>query len=143
MPPGCPHAVFTPEDCLAVGGHFWTAAFLGYSLEVLNMQEKNPSICNEDIYDSIYEALGNVIRNCDSVLSPVETAEVLASSSLFITDIGSLTTPALRSRLQSQGVVYNSSSSRKELIALLKNCSSSKFYQTLTRFKSDHQKLFE
>ncbi|RDH26387.1 hypothetical protein BDQ94DRAFT_176410 [Aspergillus welwitschiae] len=32
MPPSCPHAVFTPDDCLAVGGHFYTAAHLGSTL---------------------------------------------------------------------------------------------------------------
>ncbi|BCR99765.1 uncharacterized protein AKAW2_50107A [Aspergillus luchuensis] len=32
MPPSCPHAVFTPDDCLAVGGHLYKAAHLGSTL---------------------------------------------------------------------------------------------------------------
>lgn len=49
MPPSCPHAVFTPDDCLAVGGHSYTAAHLGSTLRGLKLQEDYPVICNEDL----------------------------------------------------------------------------------------------
>lgn len=71
MPPGCPHAVFTPEDCLAVGGHFWTTAYLGFSLEVLRMQEDYPLICNKDIDEKIYISLGNIIEDCNLIMTDV------------------------------------------------------------------------
>ena len=48
MPPSFPHAVFTPEDCLAVGGQFYTA---GHSLEGLKLQEEYPDISNEELHE--------------------------------------------------------------------------------------------
>lgn len=80
MPPGCPHAVYTPDDCLAVGGQFWTAAHLGRSLDVLAIQETDPSISNEDLDDDIYAPLGKILENCGSIMTDVEKASVIASS---------------------------------------------------------------
>jgi hypothetical protein len=49
MPPSCPHAVYTPEDYLAVTGSFYMAAHLGSSLRGLQLQEAYPEISNEDL----------------------------------------------------------------------------------------------
>lgn len=40
MSPGPPHAVCTPEDCLLVGGQFYTAGNLGRTLRMLRIQEQ-------------------------------------------------------------------------------------------------------
>jgi hypothetical protein len=135
MPPGCPHAVFTPDDCLAVGGQFWTAAHLGHSLEVLSIQQRNPDICNEDISDVIYDTLGKIIR--ESVMSPVEAAEVAANSSLFSDSLDDLSTPCLKSRLESRG--KEPKSFRKDLIAQLEMLPSRKLGRILKEFRSNHQ----
>ena len=61
MPPGCPHAVFTPDDCLAVGGHFHTTAHLASTLRILRGQERYPGICNEDLKPDTYKELSRVV----------------------------------------------------------------------------------
>src|SRR5438876_8785098 len=73
MPPTFPHAVFTPEDCLAVGGQFYTVGNLGHSIEGLKLQEDHPDISNEDLYDSVYNTLTKVLRGCGAVTNSTET----------------------------------------------------------------------
>ncbi|KAJ5471990.1 hypothetical protein N7539_008559 [Penicillium diatomitis] len=63
MPPSWPHAVFTPEDCLAVGGHFYTVSHLGSTLAGLSRQERYPEMCNESLEPATYETLA-VIFDC-------------------------------------------------------------------------------
>ena len=75
MPPSFPHAVFTPEDCLAVGGQIYVAANLGRSIEGLKLQEDHPDISNEDLHHSVYRTLGWVLRGCDAVTTSVERAQ--------------------------------------------------------------------
>jgi hypothetical protein len=137
MPPGCPHAVFTPDDCLAVGGQFWTTAHLGHTLEVLRIQETYPDICNEEINDAIYDTLGKIIQDCKSVMKDQEIAEVVANSSLFSDNLDDLSTPCLKSRLESQGIEPRSS--RKDLTAQLDMLPSRKFGRILKEFRSNHQ----
>ncbi|GIC88718.1 jmjC domain-containing histone demethylation protein 1 [Aspergillus udagawae] len=84
MPPSCPHAVFTPDDCLAVGGHFYTAAHLGSTLRGLKLQEDYPAICNEDILPDFYYLLRGVFQKADSVNMSLQQADILSSSSLFL-----------------------------------------------------------
>ena len=83
MPPTFPHAVFTPEDCLAVGGQFYMAGNLGHSIEGLKLQEDHPNISNEDLYDSVYNTLTRVLRGCGTVTNSTKKAQVISSSSLF------------------------------------------------------------
>jgi hypothetical protein len=142
MPPGCPHAVFTPEDCLAVGGHFWTAAHLGCTLEVLKIQETNPAISNEDISPKLYDMLGEVIQECDLVMNDVEIADVYSSVSRFVSDIGDLSDSDLKSRLELLAIEH-SGLKRKELIRLLESQPSSKFSRIVKQFRSENQKLIE
>jgi hypothetical protein len=80
MPPNCPHAVFTPETSLAVGGQFLTAAQLPRSLEALSWQEKYPGISNEDLDDSIYKNLAEILR-CHSITTDDEKAQIISSYS--------------------------------------------------------------
>lgn len=67
MPPSCPHAVFTPEDCLAVGGQVYTAAHLGSSLDGLQMQEAYPGISNEDVQPETYDLLYRIFTTLDEL----------------------------------------------------------------------------
>ncbi|BDD61156.1 hypothetical protein MAP00_006227 [Monascus purpureus] len=92
MPPSCPHAVFTPDDCLAVGGHFYTAAHLGSTLRGLKLQEDYPAICNEDLLPDFYDVLRSVFQNAHSISSSLQQSEILSSSCLFldVLDVASL-----------------------------------------------------
>lgn len=83
MPPSCPHAVFTPEDCLAVGGHFHTTALLGSTLYGLKLQEDYPEICNEDLRPDFYNLL-SVFENMGNIGSVTPQADILPSFSLFL-----------------------------------------------------------
>jgi hypothetical protein len=89
MPPNCPHAVFTPktedcqEGCLAVGGHFLTAAHLSSSLEGLHLQELYPAISNEDLNDKIYAEFEKIIRDYHDELTDVH-AQIVSSCSFFL-----------------------------------------------------------
>ncbi|TQB68324.1 hypothetical protein MPDQ_003609 [Monascus purpureus] len=84
MPPSCPHAVFTPDDCLAVGGHFYTAAHLGSTLRGLKLQEGYPAISNEDLQTGFYDLLHRVFENAHTTNIPLQQADILPSSSLFL-----------------------------------------------------------
>jgi hypothetical protein len=84
MPPCCPHAVFTPEDSLAVGGQFYTVAHLGSTLEGVRMQEDYPHISNEDLYDWIYITLAQVFRECHRFTTSAEEAAILSSTDDFL-----------------------------------------------------------
>lgn len=84
MPPSCPHAVFTPDDCLAVGGHFYTAAHLGSTLRGLKLQEDYPAISNEDLHADFYNLLHRVFENAHTMNIPLQQADILSASSLFL-----------------------------------------------------------
>ncbi|KAL4887785.1 hypothetical protein BDV59DRAFT_162914 [Aspergillus ambiguus] len=84
LPPSCPHAVFTPDDCLAVGGHFFTAAHLGTTLCGLKHQEDCPEICNEDLDPTTYSLLGEALNHFDTIGTYAEQVDVLTCSSLFL-----------------------------------------------------------
>ena len=77
------HAVFMPEDCLAVGGQICVAVNLGHSIEGLKLQEDHPDISNEDLHHSVYRTLEWVLRGCDAVTTSVERAQIISSCSLF------------------------------------------------------------
>lgn len=50
MPPGCPHAVYTPEHSLTVGGTFYTWPTIGLALHALAAQvEGNFYVSNEEL----------------------------------------------------------------------------------------------
>lgn len=76
--------MFTPDDCLAVGGHFFTAAHLGATLHGLKLQEDYPGVCNEDLDPTTYSVLGEALNHFDVIGTYTEQADVLSSSSLFL-----------------------------------------------------------
>ncbi|KAB8240071.1 hypothetical protein BDV35DRAFT_386133 [Aspergillus flavus] len=59
MPPGCPHAVFTPEHALTFGGNFYTLPHLGTSFRLLALQAQfkfvfsNESLTEQDYLNFI------------------------------------------------------------------------------------------
>lgn len=124
MPPTFPHAVFTPEDCLAVGGQFYTAGLLGQTIEGLKLQEDHPEISNEDLSDSVYRTLGRIVRECNDVTTSVERAHITSSSSQFrdpltLASYGKLPKSNLIDVLRSRGTPFTSEATRDQLIQLL------------------------
>ena len=83
MPPSLPHALFTPENCLAVGGQVYTKGNLAQSIDGLSVQERASNISNEDLDDSVYTTLAKILKECDSITEPLEKARLLTSCSLF------------------------------------------------------------
>lgn len=90
MPPSCPHAVFTPDDSLVVGGHFYTSAHLPSTLEGFNLLEQKQGISNESLEDSHYETLAEIFSSYDKVATPEEVKRVWVTCDLFL---GSRTKP--------------------------------------------------
>ncbi|KAI2825400.1 hypothetical protein CBS147321_1048 [Aspergillus niger] len=119
MPPSCPHGVFTPEDCLAVGGHFYTPAQLASTLYGLKLQEDYPDICNEDLQSDLYNILETIIGRFDAVSTPTQQADVLSSSSLFLDDLDTFSVAALtkviKTKALSRGANENFSRVIKQL----------------------------
>ena len=81
MPLSLPHAVFTPENCLAVGGQVYTKGNLAQSIDGLRVQERASSISNEDLDELVYNTLAKILKECDSILDSVEKAQLLNSYS--------------------------------------------------------------
>ncbi|KAH0537308.1 hypothetical protein FGG08_005898 [Glutinoglossum americanum] len=125
MPPSFPHAVFTPDDCLAVGGQIYTAGNLGRSIEGIKLQEDYPDISNEDLDDSVYSTLARVLRECGPFTSSLEKAEIVTSQTLFPHLIDTMTyddisRDGLMGILKSLGVAIPSKAKKNELLELLK-----------------------
>ena len=87
MPPSLPHAVFAPENCLAVGGQVYTKGNLAQSLDGLRIQEQASRISNEDLDESVYDNLAKILRDCDSITEPTEKAQLLTSCNLFLSTL--------------------------------------------------------
>ncbi|KAI9855657.1 MAG: hypothetical protein M1813_009703 [Trichoglossum hirsutum] len=125
MPPSFPHAVFTPEDSLAVGGQLYTVGNLGRSIEGLKMQEDYPDISNEDLHSSVYGTLASILRECGAVTTSIDKAQIISSCSLFptpraITAYDKLSKASLIDILKSRGVTIASTTNKRELIDLLR-----------------------
>ncbi|CEL11375.1 hypothetical protein ASPCAL14478 [Aspergillus calidoustus] len=84
MPPMLPHAVFTPEDSLFVGGNFYTSAHLSTTLEALRFQEDYPTISNEDLVDKHYRNLSRILESFHVLGTSDEVKRVWGNCSLFI-----------------------------------------------------------
>ena len=126
MPPSFPHAVFIPDDCLAVGGQIYTAGNLGCSIEGIKLQEDYPDMSNEDLDDSVYNTLARVLRECSPLISSSEKAEIVISKTLFphladTTTYDNIFKDGLMSTLKSLGVAIPSKANKNELLKLLKN----------------------
>ncbi|KAH0545335.1 hypothetical protein FGG08_000634 [Glutinoglossum americanum] len=125
MPPSFPHAVYTPEKCLAVGGQSYTAGNLGRSIEGLKLQEDHPDISNEDLDDSVYSTLARILNECGPVTTYFEKAQVASGQSLFPslrdpTTYDKLSKNSLADILRSGGVAIPSKAKKIELLELLK-----------------------
>ncbi|KAL3468752.1 hypothetical protein BJX99DRAFT_105368 [Aspergillus californicus] len=82
MPPGCPHAVFTPEPLLAFGRSFYTLPQFDFSLEVLALQdEAGDSFSNEDLTKHDFSNFTVMLTTCKDLLynklvQPIQLAKV-------------------------------------------------------------------
>ncbi|KAI9763738.1 MAG: hypothetical protein M1840_009135 [Geoglossum simile] len=126
MPPNFPHAVFTPENSLTVGGRVYTSGTLGRSIEGLKMQEDNPSISHEDLHDCVYNTLARTLRECDAVTTSAEKAQIISSCSLFPDPPASsaarnLSKSSLIDILGSHGISITSRPKKAELLQLIES----------------------
>src|SRR5439155_20659696 len=60
--PGCPHAVFTPENCICAGSHFLLEASICRTLKVQSLLERNPELTNDEAPDDIFVILQEFIE---------------------------------------------------------------------------------
>ena len=128
MPPSLPHAVFTPENCLAVGGQVYTKGNLAQSIDGLRVQERASNISNEDLDESVYTTLAKILRECDSITNSVEKAQLFTSCNLFPS--APKTTPAsydnlsknkLKSLFKERELGYSFAPEKEVWIKLLKS----------------------
>lgn len=57
MPPGQLHAVYTPENCLAIGGHFYTLPSYPQTIDAIRAQLLGQAPENETISAELFENL--------------------------------------------------------------------------------------
>lgn len=129
MPPGLPHAVCTPEDCLLVGGQFYTASNLGRTLRMLRIQEQHPDISNEDLYDSVYKCLARTLLSLcnDAQMRPEDKLNICADAKAFEQPgagiapgvVNRLTVAKIKEQLTQWGVQFNAGAKKAELTTLL------------------------
>ncbi|KAF2137763.1 uncharacterized protein K452DRAFT_257227 [Aplosporella prunicola CBS 121167] len=125
MPPSLPHAVFTPEDCLMVGGTFYTAGTLDQTLEGLEIQEKYPEISNEDLNDTVYNSLEQILIHCN-FMDVQNKIRILGCRSLFTKcskgkGTSKLTKKDIMGHLTSIGVKFNPGKRKHELLQLYRS----------------------
>jgi hypothetical protein len=84
MPPGYPHAVFTPEDSLAFGANFYTLPHLGNSLCLLHQQQIADSdgliLSNEMLTKEDYLEFITMLEYCASQVALPETTSLIKSA---------------------------------------------------------------
>jgi hypothetical protein len=80
MPPGCPHAVFTPEDSFTAGGNFFTSSHLGTTITTTALQARyGYRFCNEKLSLQDYLNLALVLEQYQGSFSDEHLARVVAS----------------------------------------------------------------
>ncbi|KAL4860466.1 hypothetical protein BDV12DRAFT_107177 [Aspergillus spectabilis] len=80
MPPGCPHAVFTPEDSFTVGGNFYTSSHLGTTIATTALQARYGStFCNETLSLEDYLNIALILEQHQGLLSSADMARLAAS----------------------------------------------------------------
>lgn len=121
MPPGLPHAVFTPEDCLSVGGQFYTAPNLGKSLRTLDLQERNPGISNEDLSSSAYATLTFLLKNGYALLRPTDKMSVASNALTLDSSSSTPKIPAkeVKAQLTARGIEFDKKAKLPDLLASL------------------------
>ena|SRR5437667_8225499 len=126
MPLSFLHAVFMPEDCLAVSSQFYIVRSLSHSIEGLKLQEDYLDISNEDLYDSIYNTLVRVLRGYSAITTSTKKAQIISSSSLFpdssaLITYDNLLKASLIDTLKSHSMTITLRAKKKELLKLLKD----------------------
>ncbi|PYH99187.1 hypothetical protein BO71DRAFT_234774 [Aspergillus ellipticus CBS 707.79] len=80
MPPGCPHAVFTPEDSFTVGGNFYTRSHLSTTITTTALQARYGStFCNEKLSLQDYLNIALILEQCQDLFSNADMARLAAS----------------------------------------------------------------
>ena len=123
MPPTFPHAVYTPDNCLMVGGQLYVAGSIARSIEGLKQQETFPGISNEDLYDSTYHDLARILDESDAITSSSEKAQIATACSLFVSpavsDYTKMPRANLVNLLKQQDIGRNNKATKQQLIELL------------------------
>ena len=76
--------MFTPDDCLVVGGHFYTSAHIPRTLEGLSLQEHNPDISNESLESKHYDDLTRIFRTFHELGTPDEVKRAWANCQMLL-----------------------------------------------------------
>lgn len=125
MPPSFSHAVYTPENCLAVGGQIYTTANFGRSIGGLKVQEDYPEISNEGLDSDIYDTLSKILSGCGPITSSAEKAQIISNCSLFPTsasppEYSKLSKLDLRRNLTTRRMAFSPKANKSELVELFK-----------------------
>ena len=138
--------MFTPENCLAVGGQVYTKGNLAQSIDGLRVQERASSISNEDLDESVYNTLAKILKECDSILDPVEKAQLLTSCNLFPSSVkttsasdDSLSQVKLKSLFKERELDYSFAPEKEVWIKLLR--SREKFLAAAEDFKKRNRSV--
>lgn len=105
MRPGTAHAVYTPEDCLAVGGHFYTAHTFSDSIQAIRQQIFRDVEENENISVRHFSDLTNIFENMQFLaanFTPTAMTRLEASVAQFLIDLG-VVEPDVTAPLEEQG----------------------------------------
>ncbi|KAL1647073.1 hypothetical protein SLS58_002843 [Diplodia intermedia] len=88
MPPAFPHAVFTPDPSLAVGGQFYTAPHLPRACRAVVQQRNMWRVSNERLGEEQYEGLAALFGpGVDAVLAAGERRRVSAELLHVLQDV--------------------------------------------------------
>ncbi|KAE8364481.1 hypothetical protein BDV27DRAFT_128334, partial [Aspergillus caelatus] len=102
MPLSCPHTVFTPDNSLVVGSHFYTSAYLPSTLEGLRFLEKRQKISNKLLKNNYYKMLAQILNlynkaTCHLFLDSPTKTKLLTACTEFITALKSFNQRAYKS----------------------------------------------
>ena len=86
MHPGLLHAVYTPEDCLCVGGHFLIAPHVPRSLSTAGLLIQNPQFTNDDHHSGVLSAYRHHITDILQAKSatPTHLVELILALKIMI-----------------------------------------------------------
>jgi hypothetical protein len=87
--PGQLHTVFSPRNCLSVGGHFYTAATFHTSIDSIRLQLTKRVFENEPITDSNFDTLKMIVEHIDEpgLFTLTERKRIAGSISLLLSDL--------------------------------------------------------
>jgi len=93
MKPGTAHAVYTQSDCLGVGGHFYSAYTLSYSIDAVRLQILRQTEENENIGPGHFSNLTRLFTCWESIedrFTPSAMARLEASVLQLLLDLGAV-----------------------------------------------------